>query len=50
MENSEENRFGQLLHGGECKEEVSIDKPLSFVPEGVEVTTRESDKAMYLII
>lgn len=30
--------------------EEGIEKPLSFIPEGVEVTTRESDKAIYLIV
>lgn len=30
--------------------EENIEKPLSFIPEGVEVTTRESDEAIYLFI
>lgn len=34
MENSGENRFGQLAVWGDCKEEENIDKPLSFVPKG----------------
>jgi beta-galactosidase len=32
------------------QKEVNIEKPLPFIPDGVEVTTRESDEATYLII
>ncbi|OYP28249.1 hypothetical protein CG709_07010 [Lachnotalea glycerini] len=32
------------------QKEANLEKPLSYIPKGVEVTTRESDEAIYLII